>query len=156
MWNPGEMNDMALPPCHYAVEFYSRIAGNKRILDTRWIQRSCDMLLGIPYDAIMYTILNKIVAICTGHVPGVVSGSLGNCHIYGNQIDSANEIIKRYHSEEYKALANKHPHFSFSDRIIEKVYNNECIELEDFAIDGSDFNIDYYESLPNLKVAINV
>lgn len=156
MWNPGAIPEMVLPPCHYAVEFYSRNTEGRPILDTRWIQRSCDMVVGIPYNAIMYTVLNKIVAACTGHVPGVVTGCLGNCHVYGNQVEEANELIKRFHSEDFKNIVEKKPHFSFSDRIIEQIYNNQMCELEDFAIDGSDFKVDYYESLPELKVAINV
>ena len=156
MWNPGAIPEMVLPPCHYAVEFYSRNTEGRPVLDTRWIQRSCDMVVGIPYNAIMYTVLNKIVAACTGHVPGVVTGCLGNCHVYGNQVEEANELIKRFHSEDFKNIVEKKPHFSFSDRIIEQIYNNQMCELEDFAIDGSDFKVDYYESLPELKVAINV
>lgn len=156
MWNPGAIPEMVLPPCHYAVEFYSRNTEGRPVLDTRWIQRSCDMVVGIPYNAIMYTVLNKIVAACTGHVPGVVTGCLGNCHVYGNQVEEANELIKRFYSEDFKNIVEKKPHFSFSDRIIEQIYNNKMCELEDFAIDGSDFKVDYYESLPELKVAINV
>lgn len=158
MWNPGAIPEMALPPCHYAVEFYSRPSndGSKRILDTRWIQRSCDMVVGIPYNAIMYTILNKIVALCTAHVPGIVSGCLGNCHVYSNQFDSANELIKRFDSAEYMELSPKKPHFSLSDRIIEQIYNGAMLELDDFAIDGSDFKVDYYEYMPEMKVAVNV
>lgn len=160
MWNPAELNFMALPPCHYAVEFYSRPSQNgrdtRRVLDCRWIQRSCDMILGIPYNAIMYTILNKIVAACTGHIPGVVTGCLGNCHVYSNQIEEAKELIKRYYSEQYNDIKKNKPHFRFSDRIIRCLYDNQYCNLDDFAIDGSDFGVIDYQSLPELKVAVNV
>lgn len=154
MWNPADLEKMALPPCHYCVEFYSRIENGKRVLDTRWIQRSCDMIVGIPYNAMMYTILNKIVALCTGHIPGIVSGCLGNCHVYSNQYEAATEILRRFR-HDFQDEVNM-PRLKISDRIMNKALNGVMCELSDFAIDGSDFKVENYEPLPALKVAVNV
>lgn len=161
MWNPAEIEGMALPPCHYAFEFYIRNDPNEFYprLDLRWIQRSCDMLIGLPYDVLIYAIIQKIVSLCTNCIPGKLYGSLGDCHVYENQIEQAKELIRRFHGTEYQKLAEKTNGLTFielSDKIIEKYKNKEQIALKDFNPDGSDFKVVDYQSLEKLEIPVAV
>lgn len=155
MWNPGEIEDMALPPCHHTMEFYSQpMKDGKRMLHTRWMQRSCDMPIGIPYDMLLYTLLNKIVALCSGHIPGHVYGLLGDSHIYINQIDGVKEMLKRSESSEFKACPQ--PKLYIEDRIFDIVAKKGWCDLSDFAIDGSDFKLVTYEPLAKIDMLVSV
>lgn len=94
MWNPSDLNKMALPPCHYCFEFYSRPdEDGNRYLSLRWIQRSCDMPIGIGYDIMMYSFLLIMIAKMTNHIPERIYGSFGDSHVYVNQIDGVQEMI---------------------------------------------------------------
>jgi thymidylate synthase len=108
------------------------------------------MPIGIPYNVLMYTIINKIVALCSGHVPGVVRGVLGNCHYYLDQEEGVNEIISR------DVTSCPTPKLRFSERIMNKVLYGEQVNLEDFAIDGSDFIVENYEPLGAIKMPVAV
>lgn len=155
MWNPSDLIKMALPPCHHTMEFYSQpLPDGKRMLHTRWIQRSCDMPIGIPYDMLLYTLINKIVALCSGHIPGHVYGLLGDSHIYVNQIDGVKEMIKRYETDDFKNCPQ--PKLIISDRIFDIISKNGYCELSDFAIDGSDFTIVEYKPLEAIKMPVSV
>lgn len=103
MWNPSELKDMALPPCHYCFEFYSRLnMHNERCLSLKWTQRSCDMPIGIGYDIMMYSFLLIMIAKMTNHKPEKIYGSFGDSHIYVNQIDGVREMIKAPYIEPPK------------------------------------------------------
>ena len=88
-WNPADIPQMALPPCHYGFQVYV----NDGKLDLMWQQRSADVFLGLPYDIAMYGILLELLAKGAGLKPGRLIGSLGDCHLYNNHIDQANEFI---------------------------------------------------------------
>ena len=157
MWNPAEIPNMALPPCHHSLWFYSTeikddYGHSIRRLDTTWHQRSADMPIGIPYNILMYTIINKIVALCTGHVPGVVRGVLGNAHYYLNQQEGVDEIINR--EEEVNTCSV--PKLRLSDNIMTKLLTGKQINLEDFSIDGSDFIVENYNPLSPIKMPVAV
>ena len=155
MWNPSEIEDMALPPCHHTMEFYSQpMEDGKRMLHTRWIQRSCDMPIGIPYDMLLYTLLNKIVALCTGHIPGHVYGLLGDSHIYVNQIDGVKEMLNRTQTDEFKACPQ--PKLFIEDRIFDIIAKKGWCDLDDFAIDGSDFKVVEYSPMPKIDMPVSV
>ena len=155
MWNPSEIENMALPPCHHTMEFYSQpMEDGKRMLHTRWIQRSCDMPIGIPYDMLLYTLLNKIVALCTGHIPGHVYGLLGDSHIYINQIDGVKEMLQRAQTDEFNACPQ--PKLFIEDRIFDIIAKKGWCDLSDFAIDGSDFKVVEYQPMPKIDMPVAV
>jgi len=90
-WAPHEMNEMALPPCHYAFQVYI----NDGVMDLMWMQRSADVFLGLPYDITMYGLLLEMLAKGAGLKPGQLVGQLGDCHLYNNHFDQAFEYIGR-------------------------------------------------------------
>lgn len=155
MWNPAKLHKMALPPCHHTMEFYSQpMPDGKRMLHTRWMQRSCDMPIGIPYDMLLYTLLNKIVALCTGHIPGHVYGLLGDSHIYVNQIDGVKEMLNRAKTDEFKVCPQ--PKIYIEDRIFDIIAEKGWCDLTDFNIDGSDFKLVTYEPLAKIDMPVSV
>ena len=90
-WAPHEMNEMALPPCHYAFQVYI----NNGVMDLMWMQRSADVFLGLPYDIVMYGLLLEMLAKGAGLKAGKLIGQLGDCHLYNNHIDQAREYLTR-------------------------------------------------------------
>jgi thymidylate synthase len=90
-WAPHEMNEMALPPCHYAFQVYI----NNGVIDLMWIQRSADVFLGLPYDIAMYGLLLEMLAKGAGLKAGKLIGQLGDCHLYNNHLDQAKIYLDR-------------------------------------------------------------
>ena len=90
-WNPAEMKDMVLPPCHYAFQVYV----NDGKLDLMWQQRSADVFLGLPYDIAMYGLLLELLAKGSNMQPGQLIGQLGDCHLYNNHLDQAAIYLNR-------------------------------------------------------------
>jgi thymidylate synthase len=90
-WAPHEMNDMVLPPCHYAFQVYI----NNGVMDLMWQQRSADVFLALPYDITMYGLLLEMLAKGAGLKAGQLIGQLGDCHLYNNHLDQAKIYIDR-------------------------------------------------------------
>jgi len=90
-WAPHEMNDMALPPCHYAFQVYI----NNGVMDLIWQQRSADVFLGLPYDIAMYGLLLEMLAKGAGLKAGQLIGQLGDCHLYNNHLEQAKVYLNR-------------------------------------------------------------
>lgn len=82
-WNPGEIGQMALPPCHTLWQV--RIAGGK--LHLQLYQRSADMFLGVPFNIASYALLAHMLAHVTGYEPGDFIHSIGDAHIYSNHME---------------------------------------------------------------------
>ena len=109
-WAPHEMQDMVLPPCHYAFQVYI----NNDTLDLMWMQRSADVFLGLPYDIAMYGLLLELLAKGSGLKPGKLIGQLGDCHLYNNHLDQAKiyldrpkRALPRLHLEEGVRISKK-------------------------------------------------
>ena len=79
-WNPGELQDMALPPCHCFAQFY--VSDGR--LSCQMYQRSCDMFLGVPFNIASYSLLVHIIARECGFKVGDFIWTGGDCHIYSN------------------------------------------------------------------------
>lgn len=90
-WNPGELELMALPPCHCFAQFY--IADGK--LSCQMYQRSCDMFLGVPFNIASYSLLTHMLAQVCGLGVGEFVHVLGDAHIYLDHIEQVKEQLKR-------------------------------------------------------------
>ena len=90
-WNVGEIERMALPPCHCLFQFY--VAGAR--LSCQVYQRSADVFLGVPFNIASYALLTMMLAQVTGHVPGDLIHTLGDVHLYLNHLDQARTQLGR-------------------------------------------------------------
>ncbi|HLZ75706.1 thymidylate synthase [Phenylobacterium sp.] len=90
-WNPAEVEDMALPPCHCLFQFF--VADGK--LSCQLYQRSADVFLGVPFNIASYALLTMMVAKVTGLEPGEFVHTLGDAHLYLNHLDQAREQLTR-------------------------------------------------------------
>src|ERR1700743_3965552 len=90
-WNPGEIQGMALPPCHTLFQFY--VSDGE--LSCQLYQRSADLFLGVPFNIASYALLTKMVAQVTGLKPGEFVHTLGDAHLYLNHLDQAREPLRR-------------------------------------------------------------
>ncbi|WNN95029.1 thymidylate synthase [Microbacterium phage Magritte] len=90
-WNPAEVDDMALPPCHLLFQFY--VADGK--LSCQLYQRSSDMFLGVPFNIASYSLLTMMVAQQTGLELGEFIWTSGDTHIYSNHFDQVTEQLGR-------------------------------------------------------------
>jgi len=90
-WNPGELENMALPPCHTFAQFYV----NDGRLSCQMYQRSCDMFLGVPFNIASYSLLTHLIAqVCNLDV-GEFVHVLGDAHIYLNHVEQVKDQISR-------------------------------------------------------------
>ncbi|MFA5854972.1 MAG: thymidylate synthase [Candidatus Gracilibacteria bacterium] len=96
-WNVGDLDKMALPPCHMFFQFYvSGGHGNSdKRLDCQLYQRSADIALGVPFNIASYAILMTMVAQECGLTPGIFTHTMGDAHIYLNHIDGLKEQLTR-------------------------------------------------------------
>ena len=90
-WNPGELQAMALPPCHCFAQFY--VADGR--LSCQMYQRSCDMFLGVPFNIASYSLLTAMIAQVCGLQVGEFVHVLGDAHIYLNHVEQVKEQISR-------------------------------------------------------------
>lgn len=90
-WNPAEVDEMALPPCHCLFQFY--VANGK--LSCQLYQRSADIFLGVPFNIASYALLTAMVAQATGYQPGEFVHTLGDAHLYANHFEQARLQLTR-------------------------------------------------------------
>lgn len=90
-WNPGELELMALPPCHLMSQFY---VSNGR-LSCQMYQRSADMFLGVPFNIASYALFTHMIAQVCGLEVGDLIITIGDAHIYQNHIEQVKEQLKR-------------------------------------------------------------
>ena len=132
-WNVGEIDKMALPPCHVLFQFY--VAGGR--LSCQLYQRSCDIFLGVPFNIASYSLLTYMMAQVTGLQPGEFVHTLGDAHIYLNHL----EQVKLQLSREPRPLP------------ILKL-NPDVKSIFDFHYE--DFTIEEYHPHPHIKGEIAV
>src|ERR1017187_5814952 len=90
-WNPSAQGDCTLPPCHISHQLYC----SGEYLDLHMYQRSCDYVLGAPFNIAQYALLLSLYALESGRVPRNLTISFGDVHVYENHIEGAKEQIER-------------------------------------------------------------
>lgn len=90
-WNVGDLDRMALPPCHLLFQFY--VAQGR--LSCQLYQRSADVFLGVPFNIASYALLTTMVAAVTGYEPGEFVHTLGDVHLYANHFEQAAVQLQR-------------------------------------------------------------
>lgn len=132
-WNPGQVQDMALPPCHCLFQFY--VADGK--LSCQLYQRSADIFLGVPFNIASYALLTMMIAQVCDLVPGEFIHTLGDAHLYSNHFDQAREQLGR----EERPLPTMKLNPSVTDL---------------FAFTYDDFTLENYDPHPSIKAPIAV
>lgn len=110
-WNPVQIDEMVLPPCHVLAQF--RVLNGK--LSCQLYQRSADMFLGVPFNIASYSLLTHILADLTGLIPGEFIWVGGDCHIYQNHKDQVQEQLNRAPAS---LPVLKMPHFTDLDSVL--------------------------------------
>lgn len=132
-WNPAEVDQMALPPCHSLFQFY--VAQNK--LSCQLYQRSADVFLGVPFNIASYALLTMMIAQVCGLQPGTFVHTLGDAHIYTN------------HFEQVATQLSRDPRPLPVMRI-----NPDKKDIFDFAYE--DFSLEGYDPWPAIKAPVAV
>ncbi len=132
-WNVGQLDQMALAPCHALFQFY--VADGK--LSLQLYQRSADCFLGVPFNIASYALLTMMVAQVCGLQPGEFIHTLGDAHLYRNHLDQARLQLTR----EPRSLPRM-------------ILNPEVKNLEDFKYE--DFTLEGYDPHPHIKAEVSV
>ena len=132
-WNPAEVDEMALPPCHCLFQFY---VANGR-LSCQLYQRSADIFLGVPFNIASYALLTMMVAQVTGLKAGDFIHTLGDAHLYAD------------HFEQARLQLTRAPKPLPQMRINPEVSDLFAFRYEDFVLEG-------YEADPSIKARIAV
>ena len=132
-WNPGEVDQMALPPCHCLFQFY--VAGGK--LSCQLYQRSADVFLGVPFNIASYALLTLMIAQECGLQPGEFIHTTGDTHIYRN------------HFEQVALQLSREPRKLPVMRLNPDVKSVFDFKYEDFTLEG-------YDPWPAIKAPVAV
>ena len=132
-WNPAEVDEMALPPCHCLFQFY--VADGK--LSCQLYQRSADIFLGVPFNIASYALLTQMMAQVTGLIPGEFIHTFGDAHLYSNHVQQAHEQLARSPRPLPRLTLNPDRHSIFD------------FEFEDFVLTG-------YDPHPHIKAEVAV
>ena len=131
-WNPADVDDMALPPCHCLFQFF--VADGK--LSCQLYQRSADVFLGVPFNIASYALLTLMIAQVVGLEPGEFIHTFGDAHLYLNHLEQAElQLSREPLAFPTMALAARNDLFAF--------------EPGDFVLSG-------YEPWPHIKAAVSV
>lgn len=171
-WNPAEVPDAILPPCHIMFQFYSRLLSidersaimkdetgiiptyetheyfdsqniPKRELSLQWYQRSVDVPLGLPYNIASYAELTHIIAKMTNHSVGYLSCALGDTHVYLNQIEPVEVQLTRAPRKLPKLVIDKDIKWSTKlDEVLPQ-------------LSTSSFMLEGYDPHPTIKIPLS-
>ena len=141
-WNVGDLPTMALPPCHYGFQVYTRKTtrqekivnpGKYRAISLMWNQRSVDTFLGLPFNIASYAALLCLIAEEVDMIPDQLIGNLGDVHLYSNHVDQAEEQLSR------------------------EIYDLPTIEFSNVnLLDGEfDFKVKDYKYHPSIKAPLS-
>lgn len=133
-WNVGDLDKMALPPCHILCQFYIDDEMDDT-LNLQFYQRSGDMFLGIPFNMLSYSVLLHMMCKKTGRKPGFVHHIIGDAHVYHDHVDAV--------EEQYKNTINTQPTIE-----IKYKENWDCYTIDDFEIKN-------YESAPKISAPMS-
>lgn len=136
-WNPADLDQMALPPCHMFCQFY--VDTHKNEVSCQLYQRSADMGLGVPFNIASYALLTHMVAHVTGRKAGDLVHTIGDAHVYLNHIEPLKEQLKR------------------TPRAFPKIYlhpKKENPTIDDFTYD--DFSVVGYSPMKTIKMEMAV
>ena len=134
-WNPSQVDEMALPPCHTLMQFY--VSSDKKYLSCQLYQRSADTFLGVPFNIASYALLTCMLAQVCGYEPKEFIHTIGDAHIYKDHFD----VVKTQIEREPLPL----PHL---------VLNKDIDNLFDFKIE--DIKLEGYQSHGPLKGKVSV
>lgn len=144
-WNPSQLNQMALPPCHLLFQF--NVRGEH--LDVLWYQRSVDVFLGLPFDIASYATLLALVAKMTGKIPGDLVFMGGNTHVYNNHVEQCEELLRREPLPLPQLVITGLPD-DFAEQSTEDQLKTICtLTPDNFILEG-------YESHPPIKAPMAV
>jgi thymidylate synthase len=132
-WNPAEMDETALPPCHVLFQFYVQDGA----LSCQLYQRSADLFLGVPFNIASYSLLTMMVAQVADLTPGDFVHTFGDLHLYQNHLEQAREQLSR----DCRALPRM--------RLNRRIKNIDDFRFEDFELIG-------YDPHPSIKAPIAV
>lgn len=132
-WNPGELDRMALPPCHAFIQFF--VADGE--LSCQLYQRSADLFLGVPFNIASYALFTMMMAQVCGLRPGTFVHTFGDLHLYSNHLEQARLQLSR----EPRALPKM--------QINPAINNIHDFNFEDFTLTG-------YDPHPHIKAPIAV
>ena len=134
-WNVGELDEMALPPCHWAHQLY---ATNDGYLDMMVMQRSWDIGLGNPFNIAQYALLQHLYARATGRKPRYLTYQYGDAHLYKDHVETMKEVVER-------------PTISDNAQI---VFHTENTDIDGYK--PEDFEIVGYKSHDFVKLPVSV
>jgi thymidylate synthase len=118
-WNPGEISQMALPPCHALFQFHVDPLNQR--LSCQLYQRSADLFLGVPFNIASYALLTSMIASVCGLQPGEFIHTFGDLHIYQNHFDQVRLQLSREARPLPTLHINPQPHidaFTFDDIVL--------------------------------------
>lgn len=142
-WNVPELENMALPPCHYGFQFY--VSGpENQYLSLLFNMRSCDLFLGAPFNIASYALLLNIIAKMTSKIPLELIGNFGDTHIYKNHIDVVKEQLKRI---PHKLPTLKMPDLDYQNMSLDEILKS---------VKSSDFKLENYVHDDTLKAQMAV
>ena len=132
-WNPADIPNMALPPCHCLFQFF--VADDK--LSCQLYQRSADIFLGVPFNIASYALLTQMIATVADLQPGEFVHTLGDAHLYANHFDQAREQLTRAPGPPPQLVIHRQPD-----------------SIDDFTYD--DFEITNYAPQPHIAAPIAI